>query len=745
MLRSLITRLFVRTSEVATRTPHLWRNDFARRFKTMLRDGEFARAEELCRERLGRDPNDSGAWYFLGRVQARMSNYSAARDSLERAINHGIATADMLCDLANVIRMQGDVAASLGIYRRALDMDPAHELSLHNLGLELFRLGQMTEALPLLNRLLAQNPNAHGISRVIASIYLTNGPMDKALHFLERARDEDTEDANIHAVLGATYVAMGMLDRGVASYVRSLELEPSDASVNNNLGYLYLQLGRIDQAIEHLEMAVVNNEEFPDALNNLAIAQHHRREFDKAEQSLRRALDLRPNFSDAHANLGKLLLEQGAQSEAEVQFRHAVRCDPASSKVHSNLLLCLNYGDSANREKVYRAHTDWASKHERPVPKRVLAEMTFDPSRRLRVGYVSPDFVTHSVSFFFEPILREHDPDKFEIYLYSNRPVADATTERLKRLSGHWREIHGLDDAAAASLIRQDRIDILVDLAGHTAGNRLGLMAKRASPLQVTYLGYPNTTGLQSIDYRLTDELADSKSAQEFHTERLVRLTRCFLCYQPPEDSPTVGRERTGDVATFNFAAFNNLAKLTDSVLIVWSKVLGSIPGSMLYLPGSSEDRSSARLKLMERFKRCGIDVTRIVWVERAKSVAEHLRRYNSVDIALDTYPYNGATTTMDALWMGVPVVTMYGEAHASRVGYSILSRIGLERLATRSPDEYVERVCELAASGVGSDQQREELRNRVSHSELTDAKAMARAIEEFYGRIWRQECESHR
>lgn len=737
MLRTFLTNLFSKKAASAAAHERGSDQDWLHRIDEAAASDDKSALDVLCNEVASTSPRDNRVWQRLGRLKAQAGDVAAAEILLQHALAMDSSSADVLCDLANVRQLCGDTVGALGHYERALAYNPKHELSLYNAAFLYLRQSETTKAFSLLEHLFTLNPHAPGVAEQLATIFLSRGDNERGLLYLVAARESAPVNAMVHAVLGATYAKLGKLDLAAASYRRSLELDSSDAAVANNLGYLFLKLGRIADAIGWLEKAVELKQGFPEALNNLAIAYQRNFDFDKAEQSLQRAMQQRPGYADAHSNMGKLCLEQGRQHEAESHFRQATTLNPAHHSLHSNLLLCLNYSDHISRDDVYRAHVEWAQ-HLGPASTTPPRPSTSaDRSRKLRVAYVSPDFVTHSVAFFIEPILREHDSPGFEIYCYSNNPVADRTTERLKSLSVKWRDIYALTDTEAADLIRCDRIDILVDLSGHTSGNRLPLMNEKPAPIQVTYLGYPNTTGMRQIDYRITDDRADDASAQNYHTETLVRLQRCFLCYQPPPNSLVLDPISSMRQRGIGFCAFNNLAKVTDEILAAWVAILSNVPESVLYLPGATVKTEGARRRWLQRFEQAHVDSERIVWIDRAQSVESHLDRYRLADIALDTYPYSGTTTSMDALWMGVPVVTMYGGSHASRVTYDLLSRIGLERFAATSLVEYVDIAVRLARHGPRDSAERNSLRRTLATSELMNAKDMAASLEQAYRDMW--------
>ena len=365
------------------------------------------------------------------------------------------------------------------------------------------------------------------------------------------------------------------------------------------------------------------------------------------------------------------------------------------------------------------------------------------PERRLRIGYVSGDLRYHSVAFFIAPVIEQHDRENFEITCYANVARPDANTERLEALCDRWRDVASLGDAEVAAWIRRDEIDILVDLSGHTVGNRLPVFARKPAPVQVTYLGYPNTTGLDGMDYRLTDSQADPVGMTEsLHSESLVRLEHGFLCFQPLEACPAIRDPDASDAATeITFGSFNELLKVTPTTVAAWCQILDRVPGSRLLIKGTTLGDEGTRQIVLDRFREHGIDAGRVRLIGRTRTLEEHLELYNGIDVALDTYPYNGTTTTCEALWMGVPVVTRCGKVHASRVGSSLLARVGLDDLVAGDESEYIEKAVALAEDVVRRRRLRGELRDRMRESPLMASTAFTRALESAYREMWRSAC----
>ena len=476
-----------------------------------------------------------------------------------------------------------------------------------------------------------------------------------------------------------------------------------------------------------------------DALHFMGLTGHRVRDLGFAMEYFERSIQARPDDAVFHNNLGSILVQAGRTDEAAVFFRKALEIDPALHAARANLIFVMVLLESARPEDVYAEHVAWAKIHADPLL--ALAKPhcnSRDPERRLRVGYVSADFRQHALSYFIEPALARHDSASFEVFCYHSGRVVDDVTRRLAQCADHWHEIFDLNDAQATELIRSHGIDILVDLSGHLRDNRLLVFARKPAPIQVTYLAYPNTTGMSAIDYRLTDALCDPPGATErYYRETLIRLPRCMWCYQPHADMPAVSSSPAELEGRVTFASMNGASKVTARVLSLWGRILGKVPGSRIVF-ATVPEQGKARIR--DALTQAGVAAERISMHDRLPT-KDFWALYAGIDIMLDTFPMNGGTTTCEALWLGVPVVTRSGDIFQSRAGLSILDAMGLDELIAGSDDEYVRIAVGLARDGARLAALRAGLRERMRTSPLTDARAYARDLETAYRGIWRQWC----
>jgi protein O-GlcNAc transferase len=561
------------------------------------------------------------------------------------------------------------------------------------------------------------------------------GKIEDAIRLLREVVAAEPMAVEAHHQLGNALKSLGRFAEALGPLQEAVRLAPRDAAVQLNLGVANFELHRSEPAIACFRRALELEPGRPEAHNILGNALFTQGRLSEAQHCFEEALRLRANYAPAHDNLGRLFRAQGRLPEAVASFRAAL-AQQARPATHSNLLLALNYLSGISPDEVFAEHRCWAEMYAEPLrPPAENRRPAALAKRRLRVGYVSPDFSHHAVAYFFEPAFVTHDRASFEVFCYSNVLIPDEVTARLRAAAEHWRDIAALDDERAAETIRRDELDILIDLAGHTARNRLLVFARKPAPIQMTWLGYPNTTGLSAIDYRVTDHLADPPGpADARHSEKLLRLPGPFSCYLPPRDAPDVAPPPSAAAtAGVTFGCFNNFAKVTPDAIAVWARLLAAVRGSRIFLKSRGLDDADTAARVRAQFSSAGVAPERVELDGRELSVAAHLALYARVDVALDTFPYNGATTTCEALWMGVPVVTLAGETHAARVGVSLLTHLGVTEWIATTPDEYVTIARTLAGDAPRLAALRTQLRERFRGSALCDAVGFTRSLEKAY------------
>jgi predicted O-linked N-acetylglucosamine transferase (SPINDLY family) len=534
----------------------------------------------------------------------------------------------------------------------------------------------------------------------------------------------------------------GRLAEAEPLYRQVLAAAPHHADSLQLLGVLSYQTGRAEAAVALIGQAIQIVGDNPAYLNNLGNALQAQGKLDDAIARYTEALRLKPDYPDALNNLGTALQAQGKLDDAIARFTEALRLKPDYRGALSNLLFALNYTDTLTPDSLFAEHARLGAQFEGMSSPGDMSIRHSDRGQRLRIGYVSPNFRKHSVAYFLEPLLRAHNKNAVEVFCYAEVLRPDVVTERFKSLADGWLSTVGMSAENLSRRIREDGIDILVDLAGHTAENRLSVFTCKSAPVQVTWLGYPNTTGLRSIDYRLVDAVTDPEGeADALAVETLVRLTDGFLCYGPPDEAPKPAPLPCANGAAITFGSFNNPAKLSAMTLDAWAAILRQLPNARLLLKGEPFADQVTRELFLDRFAQRGVATKRIELMAWVPNTTSHLSAYQQIDISLDPFPYNGATTTCEALWMGVPVVTLSGDRHAGRVGASILRRLNLDELVARDAKEYVQIAVNFVDQRDRLADLRRSLRPRMTASPLCNPPAFARYIEAAYRRMWEIWC----
>ncbi len=499
--------------------------------------------------------------------------------------------------------------------------------------------------------------------------------------------------------------------------------------------------GRLDDAIEAYRQSIAHNPNFYEAHNNLGIVLNDKGFPDQAIAACQRAIALMPTRVQAYNNLGNVLKSQGQIPAAIEVFRQAIALDPNSPKVHSNLIYAMHFDPACDPQAIAAESLYWNELHAQLLRENARPRPNdLDPRRRLKVGYVSPDFRFQAEAFFVIPLLRAHDHGQFEIHCYASVAQPDQITAQLKGSADVWHDVIDKSDQQLADLICQDQIDVLVDLTMHMANNRLLTFAQKPAPVQVAWLAYPGGTGLAAMDYRLTDAFMDPPGKTDsLYVEKSIRLPDCWCCYDPLCDPLPIAPPPAVNCGYITFGSLNNFCKINPEVLSLWARLLCAVPDShLLLLTGEGEHRRRTQDFLEAR----GINPNRVEFQMQCPQ-EEYLHIYDRIDIALDPFPYNGITTSCDALWMGVPVITLVGTAAASRAGLSLLSTVGLTELAAHTAEQFVEITARLVRDLPKLGELRSTLRRRMEQSPLMDAPKFARNIEAAYRRMSHIWCQT--
>jgi len=607
------------------------------------------------------------------------------------------------------------------------------------LGAALQSIGRFDEAIDSYNQAIQIYPNNPDTHYNLGFAFQNLSEFDNAVNSYNKAIQLKPDYVDAYGNLGNALKELGRLDDSIHSYNKVIQLKPDYAEAYSNRGNALRDLDQFDEAIKDFNKAIQLKPDYADAYNNLGNTLQDKGWLNEAKKNFNKAIQLDTNYAEAYSNLGTVLLDQGKFDNAIKSYNKAIQLKPDYAIAHSNLLMTLNYSSRLTQAEIFQKHLEFEKQFGcKTLKDEQTTRLDKSKNTRLRVGYISGDLNSHSVGYFFEPLLKSHSRSSIEVYCYYNNIKKDETTKRLIDTSEHWRSIVGMNDDDLVNLIRKDNIDILVDLSGHTAKNRLTIFPHKPAPIQVTWLGYPNTTGLSSIDYRFTDEIVDPVGeADKLHSEDLVRLPNGFLCYQGDESVSTNKALPCSKRGYVTFGSFNNLTKIGSQVIKVWAKILLAVPDSHLMLKSKELTDSSTRSRCLKLFKQEGISEDRLELHSWMPEKDGHLRLYDHVDMGLDPFPYNGATTTCEALWMGVPVITMCGDRHSSRVGASILTHVGLGKFIATDVDGYINMAIEYANNIDSIKSIRTELRHNMQNSDLCNANVFTRNVEQAYQNMY--------
>lgn len=666
--------------------------------------GRLIEAREVCRQLLARHPADANVLHLAGMVESQL----------------------------------GEQDVAVGLLDRARQLQPANPYLLNALGIAHGKLGQHKAAEQCLREALSLQPDLAEAHSNLGNVLTALDRLKEAEESFRRALALDPRHVGARVNLGVVLRRAHRLEEAERCYREALAVAPNLAMVHSNLGNVLMDLGRLEDAPPCFERAVALQPDSFDAQLSFATALMKTSRPGPAEERYRKALALRPGSTEALTGLGNVLQQTGKVDDAVQCYRKALALEPLRHDAHWALLFTLNFVSNRAPAEIYAEHRAYTERFYRPasVP---AHENSPDPDRKLRIGYVSGDLRDHPVGQFIAPVLAQHERGSFEISCYYNFHASDAVTARLKRDADRWRDVMSLNDAALVQAIRRDGIDILVDLNGHTGNSRLHAFAHKPAPVQATWLGYLNTTGMPEMDYRITDPYASPEGMfEEFHSEQLVRLPDCQWCFEAPADSPPVAEPPSLRAGHATFACFSSLAKIGPTVIELWSRLLLRVPHSRLLIVRRGLSTISDEYRA--RFVRHGVAPERVD-LRESVPFREYLALYGAADVVLDTFPYTGGTTTCQALWMGVPVVTLTGATATSRGGASLLHAVGLDELVAESADEYLDVAAALAQDRARLAALRAGMRERMTASPLMDAGRFTRNLEKAYRAMWQTWC----
>ena len=671
--------------------------------------GELAEAERLYRQVLALSPRNADAMHLLGVACQQAGKNDEAVNLIRQAIEVSPNVPEYHANLGAALRRCGRSAEAAAACRRALELRPDYFKARLNLGGALVELSNWEQAIDVLRGVLLARPDSAEAFVELSRAFEGKGDEPRATAALERAAELRPDQADVHVALVAMLRRQRRFELAARHCRKAMELRPGSEQLEFDLAAMLIEARRPEEAREVLLKRVAK----------------------------------RPSDSAALHNLGRTYWDTGQVSEAIDCYERVLQIDPTAEISDSARVFAMMFDPRAGDADILREAKVWSRRH---AAKFMKPGQSFpndpDPDRRLRIGFVSPDFRAHSSALFTLPLLRHLNRREFEMFLYASVAAPDELTSEFRGLADHWRDIGDMSDDAAAEMIRADGIDILIDLALHMHRSRLLILARRPAPVQATWIGYPGTTGMETVDYRLTDPYLDPPGQRdEFYSEKSYRLPDTFWCYEP---IPYYGRTPPDPGVTpvlsngyVTFGCLNNFCKINDGVLEMWGQVLSGVPRSRLLMLAPVGER---RKWVLERLGGHGVSAERIEFVP-FQSPAEYLRTFQRIDISLDTLPAGGHTTSLDSLWMGVPVVTLVGPTVEGRGGWSQLSNIKLTQWAGHSREEFVRIATDLAGDSMRIAEFRWTLRQRMRESPLMDGARFARGMEAAYRSIWRSWC----
>lgn len=691
------------------------------RVDRLIRDYEFEKATPLIKKILEAFPNLDVANQMMGIVLGEQGELEAAIKYAEKAVALSPKGANFINTLANYVGGAGDFERAEKLFLQALEISPGMPDAVYNLGKLLISAGRYTDAEAYLQQSLLNAPDNIAVYQNLGANAFNMKSFDQALLWFKLALNRSPQDPDVLYNIGCTYAELSLYDDAIAVFNNLLEVAP----------YRY------------------------EALMRLALCHFWKQEYKAAELFVSGYLENCPkdkqedriNALTLMASLKKVAGNQIGAIEIEKKI---VEEYPSQPWTFSNLLLNMVYTDEISQEELYAWHVKYAERYEQPrIPFRKPHLNTPDPDKKIKIGYLSADFFNHAVSYLSLPLIARHNKKDFEIHCYSSRKVDSVVTRQFQK-EAVWHDIDGLVDSEVAKIIQEDQIDILVDLSGHTGGNQLLTLARKPAPIQIMWMGYPFTSGLQAMDYRIVDYFVEPEGMSDhLNTEKLFRLEHCFCAYRPSIAAPE--RLVNGDLdikstpalenGFITFGCCNNVAKLTDFTLDLWSQILEKTPGAKLLLEIPGIEKEHTRLEIEEKLSRNGIAIERVILSNRAENKQYDL--YHQIDIALDPFPCNGGNTTCDTLFMSVPIVSLSGERYMSRIGATLISNAGHPEWVTSSPERYIEIACELASDVEKLNDIRQGLREQVESSPLMDEVGFARRMEKAYREIWHTWCKN--
>lgn len=732
-------------------------------------------AEHLCQQVLQHQPRHTEALHLLAILCAQSQRLSEAKGYAQKAVKADRRCAECHNTLGNILQRQGDWEAAKRSYQQAARLSPKLAEAQHNLGAMFRRLGEAALAEACFLKAVKLKPDYGDALQALGVLYEEQGQLDKAIAYYEKLLKMQPSLAAAHHALGLLQRRQNNKEEALACFERAIAVQPDDVESYMQAGELCQLLARKEQAVQFFQAAIKVKPNNVELLFRVSQFCKDHSYWNTAVEFYYQILQLEPSYAKAWLELGEIYFYSGrlaksqqafecclakldSNSEPEWEFQaynglasvknaqgftEAALADfektlalaPNRHGLHANLMLFMHYSAQYRRADFF-ARSQQFQQHCLAAGFTPLEHKTHDFHQPLKIAYISEDFRAHSVGYFMENILRLHDHSRFEVFIYMRTFVEDAVSERLKSYVQHWQNCTHMSPVELIQHIQEDEIDLLIDLAGHTGiNNNTLVLARKPAPVQMTYLGYPDTTGLDAVDYRIADIYTEPEDAQIYSSETILRMPHSYFCYQPDAEAAElpVGDAPALRNGFITLGSFNNYSKINDFTVALWAAALQAVPTARLFLKAKSFNDPDTRRACLARFVAQGIDAERIEIVAYAESLTAHLQLYQKIDFCLDTHPYHGATTTCEALWMGVSVLSLQGETHAGRIGQSLLTTVGLPEWAVETREEFIAKAQAFAADVAYLQTLRQGMRARLQASPLMQGEAFTRDLEALY------------
>ena len=695
------------------------------------KNGDLETAESLYRQILVIEPNHSPSISNLAYIFKHLGKYDLAIQLLRKLVHLDPKNSQAFDTMGSIHLERGNEQTAIDHYRQAIRVDPSYVSAYINLGLTYQKMDDSKMAKFYLRQGLKVSQNSSSLYFFLANAYYQSYEFESAVDHYRHAIRIEPNHFQAHSNLALSLKILKQYDSAIESLKLAIELVPHSANAHFNLANIYQEAGEILNAIQHYNTSIQLKSDFFQAYVNLGSLLGDLQHYSGALKCLKNALLIEPKDEEIHFNLGNLFAELLDCKKSNFFYQKAIQL--GSYQAINNYLANLNYVDQIDPEWIYRTHkneakkmkADWAASE--PLIHRETSSC--HSSEKIKIGYLSSDFRTHSVAYFFLPIIENFDRNLFEVFCFSNSVVEDETTELIRSKSDHFFPIHQLSDAEAFSEIKRCNLHGLIELNGHTIGNRLTVLHRGIAKKVFSWIGYPNTTGLDSIDYKIVDSYCDPPIvSDQFYVEKLLRLDPFFLVYKPPSNLPQITPSPYLTNGYLTFGSFNNFKKINRSLIYIWSAVLKSFPKSKMILKNGNRPNWKQKKIFIECFQSKGIDSSRIKFVDRIDDQNEHLELYKRIDVSLDTYPYSGTTTTFESLVMGVPVFTLTGKSHISRVTGSIMKQLKLDKFIVHRLSNYVPKLKKIIQEKRNLDRG---YRHKLLRSSLCDGPAFVKRFEE--------------